>query len=130
MPKLVGKPFATLAKAVGEVPAHPSDDELHGIRKKAKRARYAAEAAEPVVGRPAERLARNLKKLQDVLGDHQDAVVAEAWLREAAAEAPPEQAMAAGLLISRQRSQADQLGEKWRRVWADAAAKKVSGWLA
>ncbi|MFI9383687.1 CHAD domain-containing protein [Kutzneria sp. NPDC052558] len=48
---------------------------LHDVRKAAKRARYAAEAA----GKP--KLARRMKKLQKTLGVHQDSVVARQELR-------------------------------------------------
>src|SRR5690606_22559605 len=97
-PGPVAKPVKALAKAVDKLPRHPTDDDLHGVRKRAKRARYASEAVAPVCGAAAERLGRALKHLQDVLGDHQDAVVAESWLREAATAVPADQAMAAGLL--------------------------------
>ena len=46
-----------------------------------KRARYAAELAEAATGRPARRFAKTAAQLHDVLGEHQDAVVAESRLR-------------------------------------------------
>jgi CHAD domain-containing protein len=55
---------------------------LHELRKAAKRARYAAEAVEPVFGGRAERLAERMEDLQEVLGEHQDSVGARAMLRE------------------------------------------------
>ena len=85
-----------LRKAVRKLPDEPADEELHAVRKKGKRARYAAELA----GR--QRLVKRAKKLQDVLGEHQDAVVAAERLRELAAEAAPEQALAAGRLVERE----------------------------
>ena len=57
------------------------------MRKDAKRARYAAEAAEPVAGKKATRLARRMRAVQDVLGEHHDSVVARARLRDIAAAA-------------------------------------------
>jgi CHAD domain-containing protein len=48
---------------------------LHDVRKAAKRARYAAEAA------GKEKLARRMKKLTKRLGEHQDSVVARQELR-------------------------------------------------
>lgn len=53
---------------------------LHEARKKAKRARYAAEAVEPALGRTAERVAGRMKKVQTVLGHAQDSVVSAARL--------------------------------------------------
>jgi CHAD domain-containing protein len=60
------------------------DLELHEVRKAAKRMRYATEAAAPVLGSNAERLISHTKDVQEVLGEHQDAVVAAPVLREIA----------------------------------------------
>ena len=52
---------------------------LHEVRIRAKRCRYAAEAVEPAFGKPAKRVRRRRSTdVQDVLGEHQDAVVAGA----------------------------------------------------
>jgi len=59
------------------------DLELHEARKATKRLRYAAEAAAPAVARAA-KLVKPTKKLQGLLGEHQDAVVAAPVLRELA----------------------------------------------
>jgi hypothetical protein len=40
------------------------------------------EVAAPVVGKPARRLGRQAKKLQDLLGDYQEAVVTRPYLQE------------------------------------------------
>jgi CHAD domain-containing protein len=40
-----------------------------------------------VIGRPAERFADAAADLQEILGDHHDAVVGEDWLRQAAGSA-------------------------------------------
>ena len=52
------------------------DVALHEARKSARRARYAAEAARPASGKPARKFARQMKKVQSVVGDHQDTVIA------------------------------------------------------
>ncbi len=54
----------------------PPDAELHAVRIRAKRVRYAAEAVAPAVGKGAKRFASAVAGVQEVLGDHQDAVVA------------------------------------------------------
>ncbi len=56
------------------------DQHLHDVRIAAKRARYAAEAVRPVVGKPAKQLASVMAEVQETLGDHQDAVVERQWL--------------------------------------------------
>jgi len=58
------------------------DGALHEARKAYKRARYAAEALAPEAGAPARRLAKRLRILQDMLGEHQDSVVGAQLLRD------------------------------------------------
>ena len=52
---------------------HP--EALHDVRKAAKRVRYTAEAAVPVLGRPVAELVGALKGVQEVLGDRQDTFI-------------------------------------------------------
>jgi CHAD domain-containing protein len=129
MPPLVAKPWKRLRKAVREAGDDPADEQLHQIRIRAKRARYAAEAVEPVIGAPAEEFADAIADLQGVLGDHQDAVVGEAWLREAAASARRDVALVAGMLIAAERASAAATRDRWRSVWKAAKRKKLRAWL-
>jgi CHAD domain-containing protein len=62
--------------------ADGEDAELHEARKAYKVARYAVEVFQPSVGKPVKKLADALTDLQDVLGHHQDSVVARELLRE------------------------------------------------
>jgi len=78
---LARRRFKKLRKAVRALPSKPSDEQLHAVRIRVKRARYAAELAEATVGRPAKRFAKLASRVQDILGEHQDAVVAEERLR-------------------------------------------------
>jgi CHAD domain-containing protein len=90
-----------LVKAARKLDEDPADDELHALRIRTKRARYAAELA--ALGHGSKALSRYLsalKSLQDVIGEHQDAVVAEAKLRGIASA---KTAVAAGRLIERER---------------------------
>jgi CHAD domain-containing protein len=67
------------ARTWRRAPAGQSTDEaLHQARKAANRARYASEAMAPGIGKKASRFANQMKKVQSVLGDHQDAVIAPA----------------------------------------------------
>ncbi len=77
------RPWRKLRKAVDALGDDPSDHELHRVRIRAKRARYASEAVAPVFGKRAREFARAMAAVQDVLGEHQDAVVASEWLRAA-----------------------------------------------
>lgn len=70
---------------------------LHEVRKAAKRARYAAEVAAPVVGKPARRVAKGYRRVQDVLGEHQDSATARALLRDLRRGAAESEELAAAL---------------------------------
>jgi CHAD domain-containing protein len=90
-------------------PAGPArDTALHEARKAAKDARYAAEAVRPATGKKARHLARRMKKLQSVLGDHHDAVAARATARDLGVRAhlAGENAFTFGLLYERDAQQA------------------------
>ena len=58
------------------------DTELHEARKAYKRARYAVEVFAPGAGPAGKKLVNGLTDLQDVLGAHQDSVVARELLHE------------------------------------------------
>jgi CHAD domain-containing protein len=79
---LAAREFRRLRRAARDLRPEPGDDELHRLRIKGKRARYAAELAEDAVGKPAARFVERAKRFQDVIGDHQDAAVADQRLRE------------------------------------------------
>ena len=82
---------------------------LHRARKAAKRARYAAELRVPVDKR-AKKTVKHYKRIQTVLGDHQDCVVACDVLRRLAITAgttPGENGFAYGLLYAREQQAAE-----------------------
>ena len=79
------------------------DAAMHRARKAAKRARYAVELAGPAYRRKrAKKIIKLYKKRQDLLGAHQDAVVAAQLLREHAARAGAELPLTYGLLLARE----------------------------
>jgi CHAD domain-containing protein len=115
---LAAREHRRLRKAVRGVGDAPSDEQLHAIRILVKRARYAAELAEGAVGRPAARFVARSKTLQDVLGDHQDAVVAEERLRGLLAAHPgTASAFAVGRLVERQRARRTRARAAFPRAW-------------
>jgi CHAD domain-containing protein len=100
-------------EALGE---HPTDDELHAARIRVKRARYAAELAGHELGRRGAAFVAAAKELQDVLGEHQDAVVAEERVR-AWSEGRPEAALAAGRLVQLERDRRTEARAAWPAAW-------------
>ena len=82
-----------------------------------------------MIGRPAKKLAGAVADVQSVLGDMQDAVVAEAWLRQAGSSGSAARALVAGELIARQRDQQAACRKAWVKPWKKASAKKLRAWL-
>jgi CHAD domain-containing protein len=84
------------------------DEELHLARKAGKRARYAAEAAAPALGKRANTLAKAAANLQTLLGEHQDSIVATELLRRIADQVADEgdNAFTYGILVADQRRRA------------------------
>jgi CHAD domain-containing protein len=114
-PRFRGKPRSLEGRAASEhrkarklvrkLSKKPADDELHEVRKAVKRARYTAELAAAGGGKPVRRYVKRAKRVQDVLGEHQDVVTLRATLEElrAAAESPAERAAADGLVALQKR---------------------------
>ena len=100
---------------------------LHALRIRAKRLRYTVEFLEPIYAKPARAYAKRLVALQDVLGRHQDDVVAIATLREIALDPPqkigPAIVFALGTLAERYRADAlaarARLPKRYRAITSD-----------
>ncbi|MEO6349082.1 MAG: CYTH and CHAD domain-containing protein [Candidatus Limnocylindrales bacterium] len=125
---VVRRSWRRLARAVDALADDPPDDALHHVRILAKRCRYAAEAAAPAAGQRATRFAAAVADVQTVLGDHQDAIVAESWLRAAASTAS-DTGIAAGELVAVQRHERARLRKVWPATWETASAGKLRTWL-
>jgi CHAD domain-containing protein len=112
--------FRKLRKAARRTDADSPDDDVHELRIKGKRARYAAELAATAVGEPAEAFVKEAKRFQDVVGEHQDAVVAEEHLRELERRGGQAAAFVAGRLVERQaerrRRSRTGLAAAWKRL--------------
>src|SRR5215207_1218420 len=81
-PALISDRYRKWRKAAKRLDETSSPEAFHDVRKKGKRLRYTLEFVSEVYGRSVQKLVKPLKALQDDLGDHQDAVVAAAYLRE------------------------------------------------
>jgi CHAD domain-containing protein len=103
LPKLAARELTRLQDRVAALGPRPTDEALHRARIAGKRARYAAELAEPVAGKRARKFVAAAKTFQDVVGSHQDAVTAAERIRAVrAASANADTAFAAGRLVERQ----------------------------
>src|SRR5690348_1064834 len=126
LPALATTPWRRLRSAVKQLPDTPTDPELHRIRILAKRARYGAEAVSPVAA-AAVAFARAAARLQTVLGEHQDSVTAQAWLR--AAKVSGRRAFVAGELIALEGIAARDARAKWSKAWKSLDRKKLREWM-
>jgi CHAD domain-containing protein len=117
-----------IRRAGRTVPGQPRDEALHRARKSARRARYAAEAMTPAVGRKAARFATRMKRVQSVLGEQHDAVGAAVAARDLgmSAHLVGENAFSYGLLCARSVKESERLQAQARRMWDKAARKR--GW--
>jgi len=129
VPGLVRHPWRVLEKHVQKLGAEPSDTQLHDIRIRTKRARYAAEAAAPIVGKPARSFARAAASLQDELGELNDAVVAARWLDGWCASRLPNETSTAVAMAAGERADAARRRERWRDAWEKLAAPELRAWM-
>jgi CHAD domain-containing protein len=125
--RVARKEFNRLERQVKALGVTPSNDALHRARIQAKRLRYATELAAQLLGKDGRRIVAAAKAFQDVVGAHQDAVVAEDSIRTAVRRARGVgSGLAAGRMIERERARrADartELPKAWKRLRRRAQA--------
>lgn len=137
---LVRTELRKLSKAVRRAGENPPDMTLHDLRIRTKRLRYTGELVEPALrdsdGRRTSESKRVKKMvdaaegLQEVLGDHQDACVAENRIRqlldELGSSPDAHEVFVGGRLVERERARAEHVRTLWWDAWqqlADRAAK-------
>jgi CHAD domain-containing protein len=104
-------------------------EELHEVRKRAKRARYAAELATAAYGKPSKRMAKRVVVVQDQLGELNDAATMLAWLdREGPHRLEGRAAYVAGALAERRRRDLVDQRDDWHEGWARLTPKRTA-WL-
>jgi CHAD domain-containing protein len=106
--------YQRLRRSARRLGKDATDQQLHRVRIRAKRARYAAEA----VG-DEDRFVARAMALQDVLGEHQDAVIAEQRIRELLGQVhgTGRTALVAGRLVERQRARRAAARAAWPKAW-------------
>ena len=135
LPELVSDAWRRVKKRGRTLRDDDPDEDFHEVRKRAKGARYAAEAVTnalgPKAGRAAERFAEKAKDVQDILGAHQDAVVAGAEVARVAAIAAGDEAFedAAKRLGKRLEKSAQKSRARFFKAWRKFDRKKLRRWL-
>ncbi len=132
---LVDKTFTRTRRLVDATHAatdpHEHDLLLHEVRKAAKRARYAGESLTAAFGKDAKAFARQMARLQEVLGEHQDSVVIRGYLREMAlaAYADGENAFSYGRLHALEQVRGQTTERDFDAAWAEASDPMWRAWL-
>lgn len=126
---LVARTWRRLDRAILGLDLAGESAPWHAARIKAKRARYAAESVAGVFGKDMERFADRLAEVTELLGDHQDAHVAQTILRELAAHADTDgvTGMSLGLLFEFESEEEILDRLRFMRIWPRArrAARRV-----
>lgn len=123
---LASAEYRRLRRAMLRLGKNPSDEALHEVRKRGKRARYAAELAG---GKRAKRFVELAKSFQDVVGEHQDAVAAEQRLTALVPKTKsPEAVFVAGRLLERQRLRRRKARRSLPKEWKKLERKGRKAW--
>jgi CHAD domain-containing protein len=138
LPALAAKTWRRLERRVDALadPEQAADAELHRVRIAAKRARYAAELAsrglEPDRAADARRFADDLGELQDLLGRHQDSVVAVSETHAAARthEGDLGLIVAAGRVIERELQASRRERSRFASLWRSLGRPRRRRWMA
>jgi len=107
-----------------------SDGQLHQLRIRCKRLRYACEFFADLYGRPAVRFAQRVTEVQGILGTHQDAIVARETLTQFAEDTCGPRAevrrlcLALGQLIGQQKERAREARRQFFKAWKQFDRKK------
>jgi len=121
--------FKKLRKAIRRLAPSPSDAQLHKIRIKTKRARYAAELACSSVGKPARRFIKSARAVQDLLGIHQDALQAERHIRQFLKYATSVRAgFLAGRMVERQRHRRQRVRKEMKPLFKTLLKQGRKAW--
>ena len=127
--RVAAREFRRLRRTVDRLGSEPSSESLHRARIKAKRARYAAELAKPVAGKQAKQFLRAAKAFQDVVGAHQDSVVAEERIRAVADRSKsPATAFAAGRLVERELTHRKRIRRSVEPAWKRLRKQGRKAW--
>jgi CHAD domain-containing protein len=121
--------FTKLQKAIRQAGRTPNNANIHRIRIKTKRARYAAELAESTVGKSATRFIDKARDVQDLLGLHQDAFKAEGYIRTFLKQSTSMRAaFVAGRMAERLHLRREKAKEKMKRLLRGLVKRGVKAW--
>ncbi|WIY00240.1 CYTH and CHAD domain-containing protein [Amycolatopsis mongoliensis] len=117
--------------AARELTGHELETALHEVRKKAKRARYAADTVKPVYGKKLRQWRKNVKAVQSTLGEHQDTAVGREVLHHLtiAGHGEGQNTFTFGMLYARDGETAEKLRARFAEEWRRLRKGGRPGWL-
>ncbi|NMD60942.1 UNVERIFIED_ORG: inorganic triphosphatase YgiF [Nocardia globerula] len=123
----VGKRVDKVAEATSRA---DRDEKIHRARKGAKRMKYAIEVMKPSNKHRAKRALKHFNHFQDVLGEHQDSVVAGHHLLEMASEHEHTSltSFSLGMVYRRELDIADEQAALLEKTWKEAAKSSATLW--
>ena len=126
---LAKQEFTKLRNAIRQAGHTPDNATIHDTRIKTKRARYAAELAESMVGKPATRFINKARTVQNILGMHQDAIQAEAHVRAFLKHSTSTRAaFVAGRMVERQRQRREKARKKMQELLRGLVKRGGKAW--
>ena len=126
---LAKQEFKKLQKEIRQAGHKPDNANIHKIRIRTKRARYAAELAESTVGKSATRFINKTRAVQNLLGLHQDAVKAHAYIQAFLKQSTSMRAaFVAGRMAERLHLRREKAKEKMKRLLSSLLKRGEKVW--
>lgn len=116
--QLAARELRRLVVRVRRLGKQPGDAALHDLRIRVKRVRYATELGGARGGKRTRRVVKAATRMQDILGEHQDAAVGEERLREIAYRHDTSGvAFAAGRIAEREATRRREIQQRLPGAW-------------
>jgi CHAD domain-containing protein len=114
---------------VKNLPSPPEDEDLHRVRRLAKKARYTADLVKANGGKKVAKYLTEIKGLQEVLGDFQDAVVAEDRIKAFLPDAgTTQEAFVLGRMAELQAVKKRRVGTDFQPAWRKVNKSGKKAW--
>nr|WP_246221136.1 CYTH and CHAD domain-containing protein [Phytoactinopolyspora mesophila] len=130
LPQLVRGAWERLWSAASDLNGESDPQQWHDVRLLAKRTRYAAECVALALGDDARAFARQMERLTELLGEHQDAAQAGELLERLAQQShDTETAFGLGALATIERGYAREARQRFASIWLQASHPRWRGWF-
>ena len=126
LPPLARAAWKTLAKDVKKLEPLGEDETWHDVRKRCKQVRYACDVAAAALGDAPAHTSVQVARVQELLGEHQDAATTAEVLIELGAAGF---GVTAGRLAERERTVVRGVRERFAAVWDEVAVPATTAWF-